>query len=329
MISREHPCTSIITSESEFDLYCSSIPIKNPKISVIVSTYNRLRREGDCDSLLKRALDSILNQTFTNFELILIDDCSSDNTKDYCKEIVGRDPRVKFFHFKKNSGLPAKRYNFGISVSCGKYLTFMFDDDQLELNALEDLYQAIEGRYKNCGMVYGLATIYCGSDRDNPDILGEKWSWNKIHFHNFISNNSVILKRSVIDIVGGYDENPIISRVCDWDLWWRIGRKFQVGRIQSKIGIVYSQLPDSIGLTRVLDWDVCKKHQRNYRTLPLVCQKEPLSCKIHAACFDLYVGTYLSLVKIWRKIGFKRRLKKILPENVYQFLKNSKAFFAK
>ncbi len=302
----------------KFEWRASSTPAQKPDVSVILSTYNRFRQEGDCPCLLKRAVDSILNQKFTNFELILIDDNSSDGSKTYCEQIAMSDPRVQFYHFKKNSGLPAKRYNFGMSVAKGKYISFMFDDDAWEPNALEDLHHAIENKHKSCGMVYGIAKLYSGGDRQNVKILGGRWGWAKIDADNFISNNAVIVKRSAIDLVGGYDEDPIFLRNCDWDLWWRIGRKFKVGRIRSHVAIVYGWLPDSIGCTRTLDLDVCKKRQRTDRFLPLkINQKESLRCKIRSTLFVIYVG-------IFRKYEFKKFVKKVLPSPIYQFLKKSR-----
>src|SRR5262245_15658078 len=96
------------------------ISSEKPIVSVILSTYNRLRPEGCCKSLLGRAIESILAQTYPSFELILIDDASTDGSADYCKHIASNDPRVRFFPFQENSGIPAIRYNFGISVSVGK-----------------------------------------------------------------------------------------------------------------------------------------------------------------------------------------------------------------
>jgi glycosyltransferase involved in cell wall biosynthesis len=299
----------------EFDWYGSPSPIEKPAVSVILSTYNRSRQEGGCESLLQRAITSILNQKFTNFELILIDDNSDDGTEDYGQEIAREDPRVQFFRFKKNSGIPAKRYNFGMSVSRGKYISFMFDDDQWELHALEDLYQAIENEYRTCGMVYGLVKLYRGSDRENMAILGGRWGASKINSHNFIGNNAVIVKRSAIDLVGGYDEDPTFLRTCDWDLWWRIGRKFKIGRIKSQVAIVYSDLPASIGLTKKLDLAACRKRQKSHRLLPLqINQKEPLRCKIRSALFEIYVF-------IFRRYAVKKMLKKALPPSIYQYLK--------
>jgi glycosyltransferase involved in cell wall biosynthesis len=305
------------SKENEFDLHCSLIAIENPAISVIVSTYNRSRKEGNCESLLQRAIDSILSQSFTNFELILIDDHSTDGTKDYCQKIASKDPRVKFFHFKKNSGIPAKRYNFGISVSRGKYISFMFDDDQWEPSALEDLFQSIETKHKACSMVYGLATLYRGSERKNSELLGGRWGWSKIDSYNFISNNAVIVKKSAIDLVGGYDEDPVFLRICDWDLWWRIGRKLKIGRLKKKVAIVYSSLSDSIGLTKTLDWKACRKRQKSERLLPLKTnQKEPLRCKIRSILFSIHVT-------LFKRYNLKRIAKKILPEPFYLFLKKT------
>lgn len=307
----------------QYDLYEHSESKKTPAISVVISTYNRSRKEESCESLLKRAIESILNQEFTDFELILIDDCSTDSTADYCQKIARLNPRVRFYHFKQNSKTPAKRYNFGMSVSRGKYITFMFDDDELELNALKDLHNAIEGPFKHCGMVYGTAICYYGVDRSRMEILGGKWDWRKINSGNFIANNSVIVKRSVINQVGGYDEDPIFYRLCDWDLWWRIGRKFPVDSIPNKVGIIYGELPDSIGITRTLDWDACRNRQRSDRILPLQSsQKEPFRCKAQSYAFDLYFKVAPVVINIW--MTMRAQAKQILPSSLYLFVKKSK-----
>jgi glycosyltransferase involved in cell wall biosynthesis len=303
-----------------FDLYQSPHASAHPAVSVVLSTYNRFRPEGKCKCLLKRAVDSILNQTFADFELILIDDCSTDTTKDYCIDVATKDPRVQFYRFKENSGVPAKRYNFGMSESRGKYISFMFDDDEWKPHGLAALYEGIK-KSPSCGMVYGLATLYRG-EQENFTILGGRWGWSKIDAYNFISNNAVILKRSAIDLVGGYDEDPTFVRLCDWDLWWRIGRKFKVGRIKTNVATVYSSLSDSIGVIKTFDWEACRKRQIGRRLIPLkLDQKEPLRCKVRAALFTVYV-------KLFQRGWLKKMAKTILPLSVYLFFKkirNSRA----
>lgn len=300
--------------------------IDDPEISVILSTYNRLRSENDCPSLLQRAVASILNQTFTRFELILIDDASSDGSAEFCKQVAATDRRVRFYPFHQNSGIPAKRYNFGIGVSRGKYLSFMFDDDQWEQNALSDLHSAIKHLPESYGMVYGLTTLYAGSERKKFRTLGGKWGWNKIDSSNFIANNSVIVKRSVIDLVGGYDESPTFCRNCDWDLWWRIGRKFRIGRVKKRVAIVYSGLPDSIEKNKTLNWEACRKKQKSARQLPLQkTEGESLRSQAQTLLFDFYVTIcqryrVLKMAR-WAVRGFRKVAKDTLPDSVYQWLK--------
>lgn len=234
-----------------------------PNISVIMSVYSRNRGDGICSNLLKRALDSILNQTFRDFELILIDDASKDGSADVCKEYAARDQRIKYLRFEQNSGLPAIRYNDGIAISTGKYLTFMFDDDEWYPNALGALYEGITNQYPECGLVYGLVDYIDGKTYEVTwPNLGEKWSKTRIKYTNFLSNNAVIIKREVIDTLGGYDENPVIKRLCDWDLWDRLSNMYPVGRIPVQIGRVYSDYHDSIG-SMSMDRDAIKQHQRN------------------------------------------------------------------
>lgn len=307
MVLNEFRCTHTLNKEDEFDLYRSSIATKVPEISVIFSSCNHSRREGDCESSLKLAVDSILKQSFTNFELILIDEYSSDDTKEFCQEVVSRDPRVQFYRFKKHTLSSAQRYNFGISVSRGKYVAFMFNDHRWEPNALEELYQGIEKCNRHCGIVYGVAERYYGSDKEHLELVGGKWGWNKIHTSNFISPSSVIVRREAIDLVGGYDEDPGFSENCYWDLWWRIGRKFQVGRITSKISRIYSGSNVSV---KTLDLEVCRNRQRDVRLLPLrVTQEEPLYSQIQSICFDLYVSICEKVQVVLRRLEDKLKLK--------------------
>ena len=98
------------------------------KISVIVPCYN-------VAPYLQRCVDSILNQTYSNFELILVDDGSTDETGKLCDNIQKKDERVRVIH-KQNGGLSDAR-NAGIDISIGEYLSFIDGDDYLELNAYE------------------------------------------------------------------------------------------------------------------------------------------------------------------------------------------------
>lgn len=102
----------------------------NPKISIIVPIYN-------VESYLRQCLDSILAQTFTNFELILIDDGSPDNCGSICDEYAGIDQRIRVIH-KINGGVSSAR-NIGIELAKGEYIAFVDPDDVIERNMYEVL----------------------------------------------------------------------------------------------------------------------------------------------------------------------------------------------
>lgn len=106
-----------------------------PIISVIVPVYN-------VEKYLCQCIDSILAQTFTNFELILMDDGSTDGSTALCDEYAVKDKRIRVFH-KKNGG-QAEARNLGIDISKGQYLTFIDSDDVVSPEYLNQLFKAIQ-----------------------------------------------------------------------------------------------------------------------------------------------------------------------------------------
>ena len=106
-----------------------------PEVSVIVPVYN-------VEKYLHRCIDSILAQTYSDFELIIVDDGSSDNCPSICDEYASSDSRVRVIH-KVNEGV-SKARNDGINVARGTYVTFIDSDDYISAHYLEVLYTAIE-----------------------------------------------------------------------------------------------------------------------------------------------------------------------------------------
>lgn len=108
--------------------------IKFPAVSIIIPMYNAEKYIGEC-------LDSILAQTFPYFEVILVDDCSTDNcakiAKSYLEKFGGR---LKIATLHKNSGNPSTPRNVGIEISSGEYLLFIDNDDAITNTALAELY---------------------------------------------------------------------------------------------------------------------------------------------------------------------------------------------
>jgi len=105
-----------------------------PEISVIVPVYN-------VEKYLSRCIDSILNQTFSDFELILVDDGSTDNCGAICDEYAQKDSRIRVIH-QENQGVSSAR-NHGVEAAMGEYVTFVDSDDWLDSVFLERMYQAM------------------------------------------------------------------------------------------------------------------------------------------------------------------------------------------
>jgi glycosyltransferase involved in cell wall biosynthesis len=110
----------------------------NPSpISIIVPIYNT------AETLLRKCIDSILSQTFTDFELILVDDCSTDHCPKICDDYAKKDSRIKVIHNQQNLGCPQSR-EVGLKEAQGEYILFFDSDDLMVENMLEELHRAVK-----------------------------------------------------------------------------------------------------------------------------------------------------------------------------------------
>ena len=149
---------------------------KNEKISVIVPIYN-------VEKYLKRCLESILNQTYTNIEIILVDDGSTDNSGIICDKYAEKDERIIIIQ-KENGGLSSAR-NTGIDISTGEYLCFVDSDDYIENDMIEYLYCGIK-KYNVDIAVCGFSIIYSNGRKKcitipKNDIIYSKMDALDIH----------------------------------------------------------------------------------------------------------------------------------------------------
>ena len=117
----------------------------SPLVSIILCTYNRAH-------LVKRAIASVLTQSYHNWELIIIDDGSADDTGQVVMPVVKSDPRIKYF-YHTNKGLARSR-NIGITLASGKYTTFLDSDDEYRENHLSVRIQAME-KTPSWALIYG------------------------------------------------------------------------------------------------------------------------------------------------------------------------------
>ncbi len=116
-----------------------------PLISIIIPAYN-------VEKYIKRCLDSVLNQTYYNFEVIIIDDGSIDNTHIICEEYANKDKRIKVFH-QENAGLSSAR-NKGLDLFSGEYISFVDSDDYIHPMFLEALFDTLKESGSDISMCY-------------------------------------------------------------------------------------------------------------------------------------------------------------------------------
>ncbi len=133
-----------------------------PEISIIVPTYQAEKYLGLC-------VESILTQTFTDFEVILVDDGSTDGTADLCRRLETRDKRVRLLRLRRNKGVSAAR-NTGIMAARGKYIAFVDSDDLMLEDGFKNMYEAAERHHADIVD----AQIYMQSDGSSKDVLEQE-----------------------------------------------------------------------------------------------------------------------------------------------------------
>lgn len=185
---------------------------QNPKVTVLMSVYNGER-------FLREAIESILHQTFTDFEFLIINDGSTDQSRDII--LSYQDPRIRLIDNDCNIGL-TKSLNKGIDLARGEYIARMDADDVSLPERLEKQYQFITRHTDyavigGCGawmdeqsMVTGDIQMLCEFD----DLL------RHIFWGNILMHPSVFMEKGVVTIVGKYDDTFIYAQ--DYDLWFRI-----------------------------------------------------------------------------------------------------------
>ena len=152
------------------------------KISVVIPVYNA---QND----LSKAIDSIINQTFgfENIELILVDDASTDNSKEIIKEYQSIYDNIRLVELKQNSGLPGKPRSLGIDYASAYYIVFLDSDDTYEKDAFEILYDTIQKENSDFVMSSHYINLEGNMVKTNSILTGEDiLSFNPWKIWNFL-----------------------------------------------------------------------------------------------------------------------------------------------
>ena len=185
--------------------------------------------------MLTEAIDSVLNQTFKDFELIVVDNYSSDNTESVVKSYA--DDRVRYFK-NQNKGFIGVNRNYGIKKSRGEYIAFLDDDDLWLPEKLERQVKLLDSN-KELGLVYSDCYVIdsSGDLRKGTYFVSRKPvrgnAFSELFQRNPIPMLTVVIRKEVFDKVGGF--NPRYKISLDYDLWLRIAEYYPVDFVEQPL----------------------------------------------------------------------------------------------
>lgn len=211
--------------------------MENKLISIVLPVYNG-------EKFLRDSIDSIINQTYKNWELIIVNDCSTDNSLKIAQEYEKLDERIKVISNEINKKLPAS-LNIGFKEAKGEYLTWTSDDNKYKSRALERMCEYLEKNEK--------FTMVCA----DYEILTEgktKCKSVKCKFSEMLVSNGVgacfLYRRSVLNKIGGYSEDLFL--VEDYDYWLKIMKVGKIGEIKENL-YTYRRHSASLSETRKIE----------------------------------------------------------------------------
>lgn len=215
-------------------------------VSVIMPTYNHARFIGE-------AIESVLNQTYKNLELIIVDNFSEDNTEEIVASFDNK--RIKYLKFN-NNGIIAVSRNIGVNHSKGKLVAFLDSDDKWHKQKLEKQLPHFQNSSivgVGTDMVFESAVHYKNSRLGKSKRGYKNYCYYNLLFANSVATSSVIIKKTDFLSAGGFDENPDFRFIEDWELWLRLARRGNF-RIIGEPLIIYRIYPknerNSIDVTK-------------------------------------------------------------------------------
>ena len=191
-------------------------------ISIYLPTKNRV-------GFLSRAINSVLGQTHQDFELVVVNDGSSDETYDYLEHLKAKEPRIRVVHHHLSLGAPKSR-NEAIALSTGAFVTGLDDDDWFHPNRLKaflEYWLLLEQCVETCAFLYSQDVVCMGGFRSQTNKPASV-TCEQLYFANHVGSTIFTRRQTVLD-VGAYDEE--MPAWQDLDLSIRILRRFGSARV--------------------------------------------------------------------------------------------------
>ncbi|MCS6795021.1 MAG: glycosyltransferase family A protein [Raineya sp.] len=262
----------------------------SPLFSIVIPTYNRA-------NLIGKTLQSVLRQEFTDFEVIVVDDGSTDHTEAVVKSFVSE----KLRYYKIPNGERAKARNFGIRQAKGKYITFVDSDDLLYPNYFQEAYQFLQ---RNPDSVFW-ALSYEMKNEKGKILFRQIHKGNiaqKLQFGNVLSCIGVFVKKEIL-LENPFNENRDLSGTEDYELWLRLASRYPLHGVSTICASMINHENRS-----VLEINVAKLIQRKDILISCISQDKLvqkfygkqglLNIEAHAY---LYIALHLAIAKKRKK----------------------------
>lgn len=225
-----------------------------PLVSVIIPTYNRIGTIG-------RAIESVLSQDYPRIELVVVDDGSTDGTRDILASMDDRRLRVVR---QANRGVSAAR-NRGIAEARGKFFAFLDSDDEWLPGKLRRQMRRFEEEGEDLGLVYGSVEVVSGNCRTMRQASEDGWLFERLLVENVLFGlaSNAVIRREVFDLIGGFDQS--LPAIEDYDLAIRIARFFRIAAIKEPLSRYHDAAASAEGQDRARPIRVSRDFERNQR----------------------------------------------------------------
>ena len=209
---------------------------KNPMVTVVLPSYNSMH-------YIAETMETVLNQTYQDFEVLVVNDGSTDDTPNWINRLSQKEPKVRMVS-QANQGLAGARCT-GVTNAKGKYVAFIDDDDLWEPTKLEKQVNSLESN-PQAGLCYTWTALADSGGKATGRVIASNAEgnvWKQMTEMNIVCCGSTpMIRRSCFDEVGLFDHE--VSPSDDWDMWWRISARYPFTLVREAL-ILYRQHPNN------------------------------------------------------------------------------------
>lgn len=190
---------------------------KNTLVSIVMPSYNSKR-------YIEATIRSVQNQSYGDWELIIVDDCSNDGTQAFISELIQNDSRIRLIELEKNNGAPAAPRNIGVRAAKGFWIALLDSDDiwhpkklELQINAMKDH----KARFSSTSSLNFIDETLIKTEEGFTNVPVEKITFNMQRIKGRIANSSVVVEKELL-LKYPFNEDPRYKAVEDYHCWLRI-----------------------------------------------------------------------------------------------------------